>query len=335
MFKSALVKLTGLYLLIIMTISVFFSTSIYRLAAHEFGRGYRMQTIVLDDQPFEVPVPLQQRLNTSRQELIEEAQSHLLSSLLFTNIAILLIGGVLSFLFARKTLEPIEKAHQSLEQFTSDASHELRTPLAAMKSEIEVALMQPKLSASDAREVLKSNLEEVDALTKLSSNLLSLARLEEPNLEVVVCNVEQAIAAALKKVAPQRERRSVTLTNHTSKQKLEVFADKAAFEEALVILLDNAIKYSPEGGVVQINASQQKNAVLVSVRDEGVGIKIADQAKIFERFYQADTARSRDNEGHGLGLAIAKSLIERQSGSIRVKSVEGKGSTFTIVLPKA
>ena len=127
----------------------------------------------------------------------------------------------------------------------------------------------------------------------------------------------------------------MTLTNHTSKQKLEVFADKAAFEEALVILLDNAIKYSPEGGVVQINASQQKNAVLVSVRDEGVGIKIADQAKIFERFYQADTARSRDNEGHGHGLAIAKSLIERQSGSIRVKSVEGKGSTFTIVLPKA
>lgn len=336
MFKSALFKLTAIYLLVIMAISLFFSAGIYQLASRELSRGYRSQVGVIEDDPFEVPVVLRQRLKDSRLALIDEARSSLLTSLAMTNLAILVLGGGLSYFLARRSLEPIEESHKALERFTADASHELRTPLAAMKSEIEVALMQKKLSSKEAQDVLKSNLEEVDSLTRLSDNLLNLARLEELDLNISKINAQKLVDQSIRKVEEQAKDKSIKISVKSVDKKIQLEADTDLCEQVLIILLDNAIKYSSKKSEVIVNIEQNRSNVNIEISDSGAGISKEEQQHIFERFYRADSSRNKSTKnGHGLGLAIAKQLAEKQGGSITVKSTVGKGSAFTLVLPKA
>lgn len=319
-----------------MAISLFFSAGIYQLASRELSRGYRNQVGVIEDDPFEVPQVLQQRLKDSRLALIDEARSSLLTSLAMTNLAILVLGGGLSYFLARRSLEPIEKSHKALERFTADASHELRTPLAAMKSEIEVALMQTKLSNKEVHDVLKSNLEEVDSLTRLSDNLLSLARLEELDLNFSKVSAKKLVDESVKKVSEQAKDKSIEIIVKSQNKNIQIEADRNLCEQVLIILLDNAIKYSSKKSEVVVNIEQNRSNVNIAISDSGSGISKEEQQHIFERFYRADSSRSKSTKnGHGLGLAIAKQLAEKQGGSIAVKSMVSQGSTFTLVLPKA
>ena len=330
MFTSATLKLTGIYLVIIMVISLFFSLNIYRAANSEITNTMMGQIALLDNTPRFRGIMHDPQTIKMREQQLSEARAHIVFNLINTNIVILVIGGLASYLLARKTLQPIEEAHDAQSRFSADASHELRTPIAAMQTEIEVALRDPKLSRAQALDLLKSNLEELSKLTALSDGLLKLARIDgELPLESV--QTDQILARALSQVAAVAKHKGVELTN-TSKRSHVVTGNLVSLVELVVILLDNAIKYSPPGGKVFIHAGTNVRKVVISVRDEGVGIAEADRAHIFERFYRSDRSRSKnDIDGHGLGLSIAQKIAKLHKAQLQVKSTVNKGSTFMII----
>lgn len=333
MFRSAILKLTGLYLLIIMAISLFFSLNLYRISDQEISNSLRrLQGAYeriggprgfMDD-----PEILQER----ELQLIS-ARQRLILRLFYTNMFILVLGGVFSYLLAKKTLEPIEESHKSQIRFTADASHELRSPLAAMQSEIEVALRDPKLSKEEAVKLLKSNLEEVERLKVLSNGLLELARDNGDSLPREKILVKDFIESGVRNVRESAKKKNIIIETDLT-QELFVFGNKDSLVELATILLDNAIKYSESGK--KIRASFQKHSKFVEIffKDEGFGISEKDLPHVFDRFYRVDNSRSRKHvEGYGLGLSIAKKIVEANYGKIEVYSEIGKSSTFTVKLP--
>ena len=330
MFHSAALKLTVLYLSIIMALSIGFSMVVYRLSATEISQG------LLRHRPVMMVRGQEQEFDDFRLDIIGASNAHLRDRLILFNLFALVTGGVMSYLFARKSLEPIEAAMAAQKRFTADASHELRTPLTAMQTEIEVALRTPKLDAKASRAVLESNLEEVQKLKALSTNLLSLARNGDTELKVEELKLSDIVGEAIKRVEPLAKDKNIKLTKVADDATLP--GDKAALVDTLVVLLDNAIKYSETGHPVKIVATLKGDSVKIEVTDKGRGIADADLDNIFDRFYRSDTSRTKGQtkkaEGFGLGLAIAKQTVERHSGQITVKSKLGSGTTFTIMLPK-
>lgn len=331
MFRKAIVRLTATYLSIIMVISIFFSINIYTLATRELDRGYGRRSDIITNAPADLPSSFRRQLLDSTEALVHEAKTKVAFALLMTNLGVLLVGGWVSYILARRSLQPIEEAHASLERFTADASHELRTPIAAMKSEIEVALMQPKISSAEARELLQSNLEELDVLTRLSDNLLKIARLDNKTLKQKKQQLAPLIQEAIDRILPLAEKKGILIENK-SREQLNVVTDHASLVEVLVIVLDNAIKYSPDKSTVTISTGK-RGSTEIHIEDMGSGIDKKDLPHIFKRFYQADTARStQTRSGHGLGLSIASQIMEKLNGSINASSKKGKGSRFTIQL---
>ncbi len=338
MFHKTITKLTALYLAIIMVVSLFFSANIYRLSVQEFDRDVRRQREVIDRAPdFTGPVrPPLDRLIPLRETLASEAKAHILANLLVTNLAILVVGGFLSFYLARRTLRPIEEAHEALERFTADASHELRTPITAMKTETEVALMNPQLSLKQAKAQLRSILEELGKLTTLSDGLLRLARMKNADLPQDNLPLKDVLTVAVDRVSPLAQQKHITVRvpkTITGNYR----GDKDSLVEALVIILENAIKYSAEKKAINITSSTDQHVVTLAIKDQGIGIKASELPHIFERFYRADSSRHKQGsaDGYGLGLAIAKSIVDLHDGSISAKSMLGQGTTVTVQLPIA
>ncbi|MFO0971643.1 MAG: HAMP domain-containing sensor histidine kinase [Candidatus Saccharimonadales bacterium] len=314
--------------------SLLFSVALYNFATREFDRGSQRQEEIVN----RLPPPgliypnFQRRLLESRETVVREAKERILGQLIITNIVVFILGGGLSYLLARKTLEPIEEAHKALEQFTADASHELRTPIAAMKSEIEVALLQPKLKTGEAKGLLHSNLEELDRLTLLTDGLLSIARHEEKPLEVKNQELLLPITAAVSQLGNVAKEKEITIDLDVDSQ-IKASFDRHSLQEVMIILLDNAIKYSPNGSKVELRARTKKDAVIISVLDYGIGIKAEDLEHVFKRFYRADSSRAQTTKGHGLGLSIAKQLIERQNGTIHITSKPNEPTAAVISVP--
>ena len=334
MFEQTTTRLTGLYLGIIMVISLFFSINLYHVSMQEINRDFRRQGVAIDRLPGSlIPRELRSQLLDEGIDVMNEAKMHILGRLLLTNLFILVGGGFISYYLARRTLQPIEESHQALERFTADASHELRTPIAAMQTEIEVALMNPKLTLSEAKAQLTSNLEELSHLTALSEGLLKLASLENKTMTKSQVSLKTAINEATKRVKIAMAAKNIEIVR-TISEDIEVVVDRAAIIEAISILLDNSIKYSPEKSSINVTLKKEGKSAIIEVSDKGLGIKKADQEHIFERFYRADSARNKQTtEGYGLGLAIAKNIVELHEGSIAIKSAPNKGSTFSIRLP--
>ncbi len=328
-------RLGGLYLTIIMLISLFFSVTIYQLSTSELGRGLRRPPGAgLPRGPEgQLPLDIRQELQADREILYSEARDRVFNRLLLTNLLILVAAGFLSYYLALRTLKPIEEAHEALERFTADASHELRTPLAAMRSEIEVALMDPKLKLPGAKKILASNLEELAKLTALSNGLLKLARLENGELAHTRVPVDKLIKNAVGSLKPLAKKKKITVKTSVNTH-LSVHGDETSLSEALSNVLDNAIKYSPAKSQVAIDVVDDQKHVSLTIRDHGPGIAVADLLHVFERFYRADASRSKTKTaGYGLGLAIAKNIIELHGGSITASSSAEQGTTITITLP--
>lgn len=333
-FSDATFKLTSLYILILLVISAFFSANLYRISIQEVDQSFARQSAIINSSPRLSQLTLDPEFNRVRHDAYEDAKAKLLASLLFTNMIIITIGGALSYLFARKTLQPIEEIHEAQVRFTADASHELRTPISVMRSEIEVANKNKNLTVEEAREVFSSNIEEIDRLTLLINSLLQLARLEDETvdrkpvkLNAIFSEVENNMAklAAAKKIALQ-------FTNTNTK----VLCNSEYTTQAIGIIVDNAIKYSPEKSKVNVNSTSAGNTVYIDISDEGTGIEAKDVQKIFERFYRADNSRTKQRvEGHGLGLSIARAIVEKQGGKLELATTSKRGTTFRISLPQA
>ncbi|MGH7196458.1 MAG: sensor histidine kinase [Candidatus Saccharimonadales bacterium] len=329
MFNTAYLRLTAWYVVIIMAISILFSAWIYREATVQLREGLERQTIALEE-PF---APNANKLHVVRSladEQLQASRGTLLANLIYLNLFVLGAGAIASFMLAKRTMRPIEEALEAQNRFTADASHELRTPLAAMKTEIEVALRDKNLTKEKAEELLKSNLEEVDRLSALSEALLTLARETDDAAEPVA--LDEITTATCKRLRSLAEAKNITAKCDIKPVRVKASAFK--LEKVIGILIDNAIKYSPKNTTITLATFAKGTHGYVTVRDQGYGVKQSDQAHIFDRFYRADTSRSKERiEGHGLGLAIAKKFIEEMDGNISVVSRPGKGSTFTVKLP--
>lgn len=330
MFKSATFKLTAYYIALIVAISLIFSVILYQVArgavvrvlTSQSARIYRHYPIFQND-----PI-LHPKTD------IEMAEHRLIWDLAVFNSLVIVIGGFASYALARRTLKPIEEAHEQQKRFTSDVSHELRTPLTAIKMESEVALMNPSINKQELKTVITSSLEEINKLDTLINNLLRLSRLETDELrsEFINVSIKEVINDSLKIVEPKRRIRAIKIINTVQDHTLK--GDKTSLIQLLVILLDNAIKYSPDKSTIKISTSYDNHKFNIMIKDEGKGIEKISLEHIFDRFYQVDNSRSKSDEyGYGLGLSIAKTIAEIHAGSITISSRLNHGTTATIILP--
>lgn len=266
--------------------------------------------------------------------VFKDARNRIIVQLIGLDSAILIFSALASYILAGKTLKPIEQVMEDQKRFVSDASHELRTPLTAMRTEIEVLLREKKISAEDTREILQSNLEEVDKMRSLSDYLLKLTKYDakEQTLPTEELHVPTLIASVVKNVKTIATAKQVTIEQDIADT--TVTGNKISLIELFTILLDNAIKYSSNGDVVMIRAGRKKKSIWFEVQDHGAGIRATEIPYIFNRFYRADSSRNKKHvDGFGLGLAIAKSIVSQHGGRICVDSEVGKGSTFRVTMP--
>jgi two-component system OmpR family sensor kinase len=240
--------------------------------------------------------------------------------------------GQLATVF-NETLQRLESSFFELKRFTADASHELRTPLTSLRTVGEVAL-QRNPTPEELRETIGSMLEEAERLDALTASLLTLARLESEGVggtreRVDVSALSREVGTTLGVLAAEKAQ----TIEVNGAEGVAPMADKVLLRQALLNIVHNAIRYSPRGTSITIETRSTAAEASISVTDKGPGIPREHQAKIFERFYRIDKARSRQDGGHGLGLAIAKWSIERQGGRVEVQSNGTTGSTFRILLP--
>lgn len=328
LFASATIKLTSWYLLILTVICLLFSIVIYHISAGELRARLTAFETRFEDMVITNETNTNMALLRDRQ--LKTTEINLFFALFYANIAIISLGGVGSYALARRSLRPIEASHEAQSRFTSDASHELRTPLAVMKSELEVALRDTTLSNADMRELLKSNLEEVNRLATLSQMLLQLSRHESASVDMKKILLNDLVRNTVKAHALDKKRLIVKLP----KRRLFIEGNEDSLKELLMILLDNAFRYSPEHSSVNITLSNAKNGIFLTIQNSGQGIDKDDLPHIFERFYRGDKSRTSTlSSGYGLGLSIAKKIADIHSAVIEVSSIPHDVTTVAIVFP--
>jgi heavy metal sensor kinase len=222
-----------------------------------------------------------------------------------------------------------------MRQFSAALAHELRTPLAVLRGETELALRHP-VALEEQRRRLTSQLEEFDKLSRLIGRLLTLARAESGEIPITRARVDlsQCAASIVEQLDAVAEARQIALRCEAVDE-VVVIGDAGWLERLLLILLDNAIKFTPEQGRVALLVGREGASARLDVRDSGAGIPPDAIPHLFERFYRADPARSRDTDGAGLGLALAKWIADSHHASIEVTSQLNAGSTFTVRMPLA
>ncbi|MCC7363782.1 MAG: HAMP domain-containing histidine kinase [Dehalococcoidia bacterium] len=234
-----------------------------------------------------------------------------------------------------RMIERLEHSFEQQRQFVQDASHELRTPLAAIRTNIEVAEMDPQLSDDEYRDLLALIKSQTERLTRLSEDLLLLSASErDGRAEFEPVNLVSLAHDVSRQLTPLAHGRQMVLRVEGDPD-VEAQADPDALFRCLFNLVDNAIKYSGDGRLVTISVQREPAWATVSVTDNGPGISAEQQASIFERFYRVDAGRSRREGGTGLGLAIVRELVQTMNGTVSVESTPGAGATFRLRLAPA
>jgi heavy metal sensor kinase len=232
-------------------------------------------------------------------------------------------------------MDRLEQAVRQMKEFTASISHELRTPLTVLRGEAEVVLSKPG-TASDYRRVLESQLEEFEKLSQMINRMLTLARAEAGQITLArdsVCLADLAAAAA-EQMEPLAASKGLSLTT-ACEGKVAVTGDPGWLERAVLNLLDNAVKFTPPGGRIEIAVRSENDTAVLEVRDNGMGISAEALPHIFERFYREDSSRSRAIEGAGLGLSLVEWIVRQHQGRVSVTSRPKQGSTFRVELPLA
>ena len=233
-------------------------------------------------------------------------------------------------------LARLEASVKRLTQFTADASHDLRTPIALIRTSAELSLRRPR-TEDEYRETLARILATSEETTHLIENLLTLARADAGASELHFENID--LVPRLEKISEEAgilaSGKGIEVTREIATGPIRVSADPAALDRLLLIIFDNAVKYTPQGGKIAMSLANGAGSARIEIRDSGIGISEKDLPHIFERFYRADQARSREPGGSGLGLAIARWIVDLHGGLIEAESKLGGGSVFKISLPVA
>ena len=325
MFESATLKLTAWYTAILMTISILFSVVIYQVSVSEVNA--RLESLRDQISQSAMLNVSEDYFHTFATTQSHEATQSIIMGLVYVNIFIFIAGTMGCYALARFTLLPVERAHENQSRFVSNASHELKTPLASIKAENEVILRDKKATKEDLKEIIKSNLEEVDRLTDLSHMLLQLSSQDKIKLDKTKMNFSKSIA---KIVSARKLPASEKIIVSKPKKDILIHVNKAAIEEVVNILIDNALKYSDKKTAIQMKLSRTARYAKLAISNSGPTISSRDIDRIFDRFYRGDSSRSTD--GYGLGLSLAKQIIDRHHGTIGCSSHRNK-TTFTINLP--
>src|SRR5579885_483831 len=325
-FNHARTKLTLFYVGILLCIVFVFSLFLSIAQNNDYRR-------IVVQQDFGKTVPrrftkFQNRMIASQ---VRELRTSFIYELIIIDSAILLVGGVLSYFFAGKTLKPVSQALINQENFLADASHELRTPLAAIQTAIEVVLRKEQKSSDIYKETLIDVQDEVGRMRNLLEELLLLSRIDMNQLTLPLHKISltDIVKKTSKEMKPLIEKKGLTL-HEILPEEVTIMGNNERVQQLLVILLDNAIKYTPKGGEITVSVANDSQPEL-KVQDSGKGIPLEKQKDIFKRFYQAD--HSHTGHGAGLGLSIAEAIMKLHKGSIAVKSELEKGSTFICSFP--
>ncbi|MFA6602402.1 MAG: HAMP domain-containing sensor histidine kinase [Candidatus Shapirobacteria bacterium] len=339
MFSQARWKLTGWYVLIICLISLTFSAIIYKLVGIEierlsflsrtrWERRLELRGLGQDMFPPQTLIP-----PWSDPDLALDAKNRLLTILGFVNGGILLISGGLAFFLSGQTLKPIKEMMEDQNRFVADASHELKTPLTSLKSSFEVFLREPKPKMGEARQLVADSINDVNQLQKLSESLLTLASNRNSTKQINKTNLQEMMTKIIKKYSTAANNKDIKLVNQVKAG--EVWGNDMELSILVGNIIDNAIKYSHKNGRVIVKSIENKREVVLSIKDEGIGIASKDLPHIFKRFYRADKARSHNQAGgYGLGLAMAHKIAQNNKIQIGVKSQIGKGSLFSVTFQK-
>ncbi|HIU64759.1 MAG TPA: sensor histidine kinase [Candidatus Avacidaminococcus intestinavium] len=262
----------------------------------------------------------------------------MLHIMIFVSFIFLIIAAFAEHFLAKKAMLPIKQAFIRQREFIADASHELRTPLSVLQLSVEAVQKDTDQQLSTfSTQVLADMNIEIHRMTKLVADLLTLARADDgiSNIMKKRFDLIVMLETLIRSLQSLAAAKAIKLS-FKADEKITIMADPERITQLLVILLDNAIKYTPKGGIVEVivqKAVSTKPSVCIIVKDSGVGIAESDLSLIFERFYRVDKARVRDGCGSGLGLAIAKWIVGAHDGKIQVQSNRGVGSSFIITLP--
>ncbi len=328
MFTRARLKLTLWYLLIISIISFTFSLIIYRVVAlevHRFvysPRLYRGPRIMINQIPIEDP---------ELTSLVDEIRKRFLVNIIGINGGIIILSGSFAYFLAGRTLKPIQLMLNDQNRFISDASHEIRTPLTSLKSAFEVYLRDKNPTLKEAKSLIGESINEVDKLQNLSDGLLELTSYQHPDSTAKHQNldIKTIISQSISEVKAMADKKRIKIKNNVINS--PVFGDADKLISLFVILLDNAIKYSPDKSTIEVGASKDKN-LIVKIKDQGIGVSKKDLPRIFDRFYRSDTARTKNGQGgYGLGLSIAKKIADLHHAKIEVESQVNRGSVFSVI----
>ena len=244
------------------------------------------------------------------------------------------VNGAIAVFHDITRLKDLERVRQD---FVANVSHELRTPLTTIKGYAET-LLEGAWKEEVAFQFLQVIQRHTDRLTKIVEDLLTLSKIESNGIELKreQISVLEWVEDTMDFVKERAEKKKISISRNDLPPSLAVEGDRDFLEQVLMNLLDNAIKYTPEGGRVEISAIEKNSReILFSIRDDGIGIPGEDLSRIFERFYRVDKGRSQEMGGTGLGLSIVKHIVQAHHGTVWAESQLGKGSTFNFTLPKA
>jgi two-component system, OmpR family, sensor histidine kinase CiaH len=329
MFTKARITLTAWYLLVIMMISVTFSFVCYQ--ATLFGIERTAASNYLLSQGGN---PKHFRLPIMEHRKLEDFSMQLRLTLIIVNGVIFVIAGGAGYFLAGKTLKPIEETMEKQKRFVSDASHEFRTPLTALKTSIEVNIHDKEFRGQKVQDLLQRNLYQIDKLQELANSLLTLSQYQKgQHGHFSSLSLLSLVDEAKVKITSLAEAKNIKI--HTKIEDAQILGENESLQELFTILLDNAIKYSHKNSIITIKNTLSDNTTTIVVHDEGIGITKKDIPHIFDRFYRADISRSSNtSSGFGLGLSIAKEIVERHKGTISVVSKKGHGTDIIIELPR-
>lgn len=305
-----------------------FEEHVYRVVAYPYHAEENI--LNLDGRSIVIKDVIAISIVDSEVNLLQKLLWIILGGLVFGLAAIILAG----YFLARRAMIPIQASWDRQQQFVADASHELRTPLTVIRSNAEMVLRHPDHAVEEESPRITNIMREAMRMTRLVSNLLTLARADanQEEVQLTAVHINEIVDTVVSQFRPLAEIRDICLVVDM-KEELSMRGDKERLHQLVVILLDNALKYTTKQGEIMITCFKTGNNVEIHVKDTGCGIAPQDLPHIFDRFFRGDKARSRENGGTGLGLAIAKWIVGKHGGKISAESRLGQGTKIKVILP--
>ncbi|MEH7115911.1 HAMP domain-containing sensor histidine kinase [Neobacillus vireti] len=295
------------------------------------NESYHLMNISVSTHKNYSPVQKIQVIYNLRRE--KEMLSHLLMVIGFGSLLSVFIAVLAGIYLANKALIPIKRSWEKQQQFVADASHELRTPLSVMKLNLEHLFRHPDHSIEQESQVIHQAIQEINYLSKMSSDLLTIARSDSNQLQLIqeTIQLDDILHQLVKDFHTLAIVKNIRITADI--EPISIIGDRERLKQLFLILLDNALKYTKEDGAIFVKTSCKNSHVIIEITDTGIGIPREDLPHIFDRYYRGDKSRNRQLEGSGLGLSIAKWIVQTHSGKIRITSNEGEGTQVFVSLP--